>query len=54
LSAGEAQRIKLASVLGGGLVGTTLLLDEPTRGLHPTEVDALTRTLVDLRDAATP
>ena len=51
LSAGEAQRIKLASVLGGGLVGTTLLLDEPTRGLHPTEVDALTRTLVDLRDA---
>jgi excinuclease ABC subunit A len=51
LSAGEAQRIKLASVLGGGLVGMTVLLDEPSRGLHPSEVRALTRTLTDLRDA---
>ena len=51
LSAGEAQRIKLASVLGGGLVGMTVLLDEPSRGLHPSEVDALARTLIELRDA---
>jgi excinuclease ABC subunit A len=51
LSAGEAQRVKLASVLGGGLVGTTIVVDEPSRGLHPSEVTALTRTLSDLRDA---
>ncbi len=51
LSAGEAQRIKLASVLGGGLVGMTVLLDEPSRGLHPSEVTALARTLTELRDA---
>lgn len=51
LSAGEAQRIKLASVLGAGLIGMTVLLDEPSRGLHPSEVGALTRTLSELRDA---
>ncbi|HEX4211833.1 MAG TPA: hypothetical protein VIA06_00730 [Candidatus Dormibacteraeota bacterium] len=51
MSAGEAQRIKLASVLGGGLVGMTVLLDEPSRGLHPSEVSALARTLAELRDA---
>ncbi|MBM7786828.1 excinuclease ABC subunit UvrA [Tenggerimyces flavus] len=51
LSAGEAQRIKLASVLGGGLVGTTVLLDEPSRGLHPAEVAALAGALTELRDA---
>ncbi|WP_020578457.1 ATP-binding cassette domain-containing protein [Actinopolymorpha alba] len=51
LSAGEAQRIKLASVLGSGLVGMTVLLDEPSRGLHPREVSALSRTLTELRDA---
>ena len=51
LSAGEAQRIKLASVLGGGLVGMTVLLDEPSRGLHPSEVGALAGTLTELRDA---
>jgi excinuclease ABC subunit A len=51
LSAGEAQRIKLASVLGSGLVGMTVLLDEPSRGLHPLEVGALARTLTGLRDA---
>ncbi|MFI5695619.1 hypothetical protein ACIA58_27455 [Kribbella sp. NPDC051586] len=51
LSAGEAQRIKLASVLGGGLVGMTVLLDEPSRGLHPSEVAALARTLTELRAA---
>ena len=51
LSAGEAQRIKLASVVGGGLVGMTVLLDEPSRGLHPSEVSALARTVSELRDA---
>ena len=51
LSAGEAQRVKLASVLGGGLLGMTVLLDEPSRGLHPSEVSALAETLQDLRAA---
>jgi excinuclease ABC subunit A len=51
LSAGEAQRIKLAAVLGSGLVGMTVLLDEPSRGLHPSEVTALAGTLTELRDA---
>ncbi|RZT07932.1 excinuclease ABC A subunit [Kribbella sp. VKM Ac-2569] len=51
LSAGEAQRIKLASVLGAGLVGMTVTLDEPSRGLHPSEVTTLARTLTELRAA---
>jgi excinuclease ABC subunit A len=51
LSAGEAQRVKLALVLGSGLVGMTVLLDEPSRGLHPSEVTALIRALTELRDA---
>jgi excinuclease ABC subunit A len=50
LSAGEAQRIRLASLLGSGLTSLTLLLDEPTRGLHPCEVDALIAALARLRD----
>jgi excinuclease ABC subunit A len=50
LSAGEAQRIRLASLLGSGLTSLTLLLDEPTRGLHPCEVDALVAALAHLRD----
>jgi excinuclease ABC subunit A len=50
LSAGEAQRLKLASLLGGELTGVTVLLDEPSRGLHPTEVAALGDELVTLRD----
>lgn len=49
LSAGEAQRIRLASMLGSGLTSLTLLLDEPTRGLHPCEVDALIGALDGLR-----
>jgi excinuclease ABC subunit A len=48
LSAGEAQRLKLSSLLGGELTGMTVLLDEPSRGLHPTEVDALTDELLAL------
>ncbi len=50
LSAGEAQRIRLASLLGSGLTALTVLLDEPTRGLHPAEVDALLSALEALRD----
>jgi excinuclease ABC subunit A len=50
LSAGEAQRIRLASLLGSGLTSLTLLLDEPTRGLHPCEVEALLSALTALRD----
>lgn len=50
LSAGEVQRIRLASLLGSGLTALTVLLDEPTRGLHPAEVDALLSALETLRD----
>jgi excinuclease ABC subunit A len=50
LSAGEAQRVKLAGLLGSGLTSLTVLLDEPTRGLHPCEVNALTGVLKELRD----
>ena len=50
LSAGEAQRIRLAGLLGSGLTSLTLLLDEPTRGLHPREVAALIESLTALRD----
>jgi excinuclease ABC subunit A len=49
LSAGEAQRTRLASLLGSGLTSLTILLDEPTRGMHPSEVDALLDALKDLR-----
>ena len=49
LSAGEAQRIKLAGLLGGELTSLTVLLDEPTRGLHPSEVKALLSAMADLR-----
>ena len=50
LSAGEAQRIKLAGLLGSGLTSLTVLVDEPTRGLHPAEVEALLAALTALRD----
>lgn len=50
LSAGEAQRAKLAGMLGSGLTSLTVLLDEPTRGLHATEVEALLEALTGLRD----
>ena len=50
LSAGEAQRVKLAGLLGSGLTSLTVLLDEPSRGLHPAEVEALTAALNSLRD----
>ncbi|MHA2355386.1 MAG: hypothetical protein ACXADC_09445 [Candidatus Thorarchaeota archaeon] len=50
LSAGEAQRVILSSLLGSGLTSLTVLLDEPTRGMHPSEVDALVDALNELRD----
>lgn len=48
LSAGEAQRLVLSSLLGSGLTSLTILLDEPTRGMHPSEVNALIDVLKDL------
>jgi excinuclease ABC subunit A len=51
LSAGEAQRIRLAGLLGSELTALTVLLDEPTRGLHPSEVEALLAALLELRSA---
>jgi excinuclease ABC subunit A len=50
LSGGEAQRIRLASQLGSGLVGAMYVLDEPTVGLHQRDNDRLIKTLLDLRD----
>src|SRR3989344_4492533 len=51
LSGGEAQRIRLASQLGSGLVGALYVLDEPTIGLHAHDNDRLIKTLLELRDA---
>lgn len=50
LSGGEAQRIRLASQLGSGLVGALYVLDEPTIGLHQRDNDRLIKTLAELRD----
>jgi len=50
LSGGEAQRIRLASQLGSGLVGVLYVLDEPTIGLHPRDNERLIQTLLRLRD----
>ncbi|MBY0538386.1 excinuclease ABC subunit UvrA [Patescibacteria group bacterium] len=50
LSGGEAQRIRLASQLGSGLVGALYVLDEPTIGLHQRDNDRLIGTLSELRD----
>lgn len=50
LSGGEAQRIRLASQLGSGLVGALYVLDEPTIGLHQRDNDRLIKTLGRLRD----
>jgi excinuclease ABC subunit A len=50
LSGGEAQRIRLASQLGSGLVGALYVLDEPTIGLHSRDNDRLIKTLLNLRD----
>ena len=50
LSGGEAQRIRLASQIGSGLVGAVYVLDEPTIGLHQRDNNRLIRTLLQLRD----
>jgi len=50
LSGGEAQRVRLASQIGSGLVGTTYILDEPSIGLHPRDNTKLIKTLVDLKN----
>jgi excinuclease ABC subunit A len=50
LSAGEAQRIRLAGLLGSGLTSLTVLVDEQTRGMHPSEVEALVDALLELRN----
>ena len=50
LSGGEAQRIRLASQIGSGLVGVMYVLDEPTIGLHPRDTGRLIKTLKQLRD----
>ncbi|MES3007709.1 MAG: excinuclease ABC subunit UvrA [Pseudomonadota bacterium] len=50
LSGGEAQRIRLASQIGAGLVGVMYILDEPSIGLHQRDNDRLLRTLFHLRD----
>ncbi|WED42563.1 excinuclease ABC subunit UvrA [Legionella cardiaca] len=50
LSGGEAQRIRLASQIGSGLVGVMYILDEPSIGLHQRDNDRLLRTLLHLRN----
>ena len=51
LSGGEAQRIALTTALGSNLVGTLFVLDEPSVGLHPRDIDRLVAILRRLRDA---
>ena len=50
LSGGEAQRIRLATQIGSGLVGVAYILDEPSIGLHQRDNDRLLKTLKHLRD----
>lgn len=50
LSGGEAQRIRLATQIGSGLVGVAYILDEPSIGLHQRDNDKLLRTLIHLKD----
>ncbi len=50
LSGGEAQRIRLATQIGAGLVGVLYILDEPSIGLHPRDTGRLLNTLKALRD----
>jgi excinuclease ABC subunit A len=50
LSGGELQRVRLATQIGSGLVGVCYVLDEPTAGLHPRDVDRLLGSLQSLKD----
>ncbi len=50
LSGGEAQRIRLATQIGSGLVGVAYILDEPSIGLHQRDNEKLLKTLLNLRD----
>ena len=50
LSGGEAQRIRLATQIGSGLVGVTYILDEPSIGLHQRDNDKLLDALMNLRN----
>ena len=50
LSGGEAQRIRLATQIGSGLVGVAYILDEPSIGLHQRDNDKLLATLKNLKD----
>lgn len=50
LSGGEAQRLRLASILGSGLTGVLYILDEPTAGLHPRDTASLIGVMKQLRD----
>ena len=50
LSGGEAQRIRLATQIGSGLVGVAYILDEPSIGLHQRDNEKLLKTLINLRD----
>ena len=50
LSGGEARRVALTRALGSGLVNTLYILDEPSIGLHPSDVERLVAALLDLRD----
>lgn len=51
LSGGELQRLKIVRNLGSSLNNITYILDEPTTGLHPADVDRIGKMLLDLRDA---
>jgi excinuclease ABC subunit A len=51
LSAGELQRLRLATQLKSGLFGVVYVLDEPSAGLHPADCEALLKTLLRLKDA---
>jgi excinuclease ABC subunit A len=50
LSGGEARRVRLSAALGSQLTGVCYVLDEPTVGLHPRDIDRLTGALLELRD----
>jgi excinuclease ABC subunit A len=50
LSGGEAQRLRLASILADSLRGVMYILDEPSQGLHPSELESVWRTLQRLKD----